>query len=1052
MSWSEQDTASSIPERFEQQVRLGPERPAIGAGGETLTYAQLATVADGYAGHLPARTAETERVALLLNHDGRLLAAALAALRRGLTVVTLNPGDPPPRLARIREAAAPQLLITEECHRAHARAAGFADDQTLDLSSMPAAQSAVAPAPVTVPDDIAFLICTSGSSGLPKVVMQSHRNMLHNVLRYSNGLAVRSDDRLAWLASLSGGQGLATAWTALLNGACLCPFSIAQRGVTGLADWLRDNRVTVFDTIPSVLRSFGQTLRAERIAGVRLVRLASEGAVRSDFEIFQRHFSDEATLASVLASSEAGIIAQALLDPGSELADGRLPVGRPVEGLEAVLLDEHGSAVNDGEAGELILEGRFLSPGYWRDEVLTAARFETWDGTRRFRSGDIARRDAGGSLTVLGRADKQVKVRGNRLQLEEVEAALVAQVDVAAAAVVLRENSRGDAKLTAYVAAVQGRELRSEALRRTLGEVLSPHAVPAAFVFVDQLPLNANGKVDREQLTGLDPAEPPLGSSESVSPSASPAAASETEDVLAGLWSEALDCQVGPHDAFLELGGDSLSAAVIAAGVHEAFGVDLDLRAFASDLTLATLAALVDRRRTAGVEDDLPPLRRAPRTGPLSSSQARMWQPGAISETQARWHVAVPFQIRGPLDVGVLRESIQQIVHRHEILRTTFTEQDGQPIAIVGPGAPVALAVDDLRAEPDPAARSEEILESELHVPYDLESGPLLRWRLLRFGAQEYRLLRMSHHLIHDALSWRIFFRELALIYPALRDGRPSPLADEPELQYFDYALWERACLRPDSERYRSEIAWWQRQFDPPAPPLALPFARAEPDPDAQSSDGVLRWGIPAAHSDTLDRIGRRAGATYFMTRLAAFCALLALETGQRDIVIGTPVSTRIRAELQNMIGPFLNFGVLRLRFPEDPSFHGWLGEVRRAVIDTGSRVTIPWEQLMPELRGRDVQIPMIPARFVAWSALGPMRLGDVELEPLPRRCAESWGFRLGVNRPYETDRCWTEFDPRIHDPVAVRAFLARLQTLVAAVCAEPDRSLRDLHSAAALI
>jgi hypothetical protein len=429
-----------------------------------------------------------------------------------------------------------------------------------------------------------------------------------------------------------------------------------------------------------------------------------------------------------------------------------------------------------------------------------------------------------------------------------------------------------------------------------------------------------------------------------------------------------------------------------------------------------------------------------------------MWEPASINRTEARWHVAVPFEIRGPLDVDILRESVEQIVRRHEILRTTYTEHDGQPTAVVRPPGRVELPVDDLRGEPDPPARAEEILESELHVPYDLEAGPLLRLRVLRLGAQEYRLLRMSHHLINDALSWRVFFQELAQIYAALHAGRPSPLGVEPELQYLDYAFWERACLRPDSERYRSEVAWWQRQLDPPPAALTLPFARPQPDPNASPSSGVLRWGLPAADSDALDRIGRGAGATYFMTRLAVFGALLALDTGQRDYVIGTPVSTRIRAELQHMIGPFLNFGVLRLRFPEDPSFRGWLGEVRRAVVDTGLRVTIPWEELMPELRRREVQIPIIPARFVAWSALSPMRFAGIELESLPRRCADSWGFRLGVNRPYESDRCWAEFDPRTYDPAAVQGFLGRLQALVAAVCAEPDRSLRDLHSTVLVI
>jgi hypothetical protein len=263
---------------------------------------------------------------------------------------------------------------------------------------------------------------------------------------------------------------------------------------------------------------------------------------------------------------------------------------------------------------------------------------------------------------------------------------------------------------------------------------------------------------------------------------------------------------------------------------------------------------------------------------------------------------------------------------------------------------------------------------------------------------------------------------------------------------------WEREWLVPESARWRAEVAYWQRRLQAPVPPLALPFARREPVAEGTAGPGVLRWGLEPEDSHALDRLGRQLGATYFMTRLAAFAALLALDGETDDLVIGTPISTRIRAELQDMIGPFLNFVVLRLRFGQNATFRAWVGEVRRAVIDAGAHATVPWERLMPELRERGVTIPKVATRFVAWSALAPMRFAGLELEPLPRQCDEPWGFRLGVNRAFEADRCWVEFDPREHDPKAVGDFLDRLRTLVAVVAAEPDRPLRDLHRAATLI
>jgi non-ribosomal peptide synthetase component F len=275
---------------------------------------------------------------------------------------------------------------------------------------------------------------------------------------------------------------------------------------------------------------------------------------------------------------------------------------------------------------------------------------------------------------------------------------------------------------------------------------------------------------------------------------------------------------------------------------------------------------------------------------------------------------------------------------------------------------------------------------------------------------------------------------------------------EAPPLQYIDYAIWERAALRPRARGYQAEFDWWRRRFDTPVPPPRLPFERPVPDPAASPEEGFLRWGIEPRHSATLDRLGRTSGATFFMTRLAAASALLALETGAEDLVIGTPASTRTRPELQNMIGVFLNYVLVRLRFAGEPTFQQWLGEVRRSVIDTSAHVRIPTERLRRDLREQGVRLPMPAARFVAWPALAPMRFGGIELEPMPRRCAEASGFRLGVNRAYEADRCWAEFDPKVHDPRGVEEFLGRLRALVAAAAAEPDRPLRDLHAAVAVL
>jgi acyl-CoA synthetase (AMP-forming)/AMP-acid ligase II/acyl carrier protein len=1071
------DTEPTIITRFVSQAARRPDATAI-QGEPTLSYGELSARARAVADRLSSG----DRAVLLTAQTGAQVAAALGALASGVTLVTLNPADPPGRHTDIVATVGPDVVLTDVAHHDRARSL-LAPDAQIVVVDDPAL--AVDPARASLlsddgpaPADLAVLVCTSGSTGRPKAVMHTHANLLDNVRRYRAGVPLEETDRVAWLASLSGGQGLVTVLSTLLSGAALCPFSVADRGLTGLTDWLDAELVTVFDTIPSVLRSLAKTARGGRCRTVRQVRLASEGATGADHELFTRVFSADCALVSVLASSEAGVIAQGRLFAGERPGPGPLSVGAPAPGVQLTLLDGAGAPAGEGETGEIVVAHPHLALGYLDDPELSAQKFETVDGGRRLRSGDLGRFGPDGGLRVVGRVDRQVKVRGLLVQPEEVERVLLDDPTVSSSAVLVAHGAQGQARLTAHVAGVGGRRPSPAAVRGRAAGRLPAQAVPAEIIVHDELPLTATGKVDRTRIAALAPAhepaiaplpEPPvapLPEPVAVAPAPEPVAVApapdppappsvpapeEVEAVLVELFAETLERPVDLHDAFLDLGVDSLSAAEIAAGVAARFGVELDLRTFASNLSAAGVAALVRRRLASGEGSDLPPLRRIERTSPLSQAQLRMWSATELDGSDPRWHVVVPFALRGPLDLDALREAVAQVVARHEILRTTFTEQRGEPLAVVAPALEIPVVHRDLRGEADPRAVADRAVAQELTVPFDLRHGPLLRLVVLQLGEDEYRLLRCSHHLVHDALSWRTFFDELAAAYAARSAGRPSPLTSPPALQYADYVHWEREWLRPGGPRWESDIAYWRRRLAPPVAPLRLSFARPEPLEGPVAHSGVLRWGFDAHVARGLDELGREEGATHFMTRLAVFAALLALEGDVRELVVGTPISTRVRAELQNMIGPFLNFAILRMAPAPSASFREWVSEVRRAVVDAGAHATVPWESVMSALRAEKVTIPAVTTRFVAWSALAPMRLGELELEPLPRECAEPSGFRLGVNRSFEAERCWAEFDPRIHDPELVAAFLDRLQTLGAVLAADPDRALGDLHAAVQL-
>jgi amino acid adenylation domain-containing protein len=1044
VGWLLADTESSIPARFARVVEDRPEHPAIAGGDAELTYRELDALADGFLGAFRDRgLPETGgRAALLMHHDGPLLAAALAVLRGGGAVVTLNPTDPAARLAEIREAVSPALLVSDEQFLDRARAAGFPERQILTRPCGPPSRALS-----VEPDALAFLICTSGSSGRPKIVMQTHRNMLHNILRYTNGLGVSASERIAWLASLSGMQGIVTAWCALMNGATLCPFPLAERGLLGLDDWLERERITLFDALPSILRSVDRALPDERtIAGVRLVRLGSEPALRGDLAIFRRRFGSASTLASVFGSSEAGTMAQKLISPADEPTGERLSVGRETDGIEIRLHGEGGQPVQAGEVGEIVVYGEHLSPGYWRDEGLTAERFQTVDGRRCYRSGDLGRRDQNGELTVVGRTDRQVKVRGHAVQLEEVEAALARQPGVAAAVVRAEGNEEGHPRLIAYVYASTGIELSAPGLGRALALRLPSQAIPAEVVVVSGLPLNANGKVDRARLAELGRTSPKVRAGRIAGP--------ETEELLGGIWAEAFERDwITPGGSFLELGGDSLTAAVIAARVYEEFGVEFDLGAFDGELTIASMASLIEDRAVPsrdGGEGTPPPPRHEADAGPapLSFAQRTIWR--QAPKKGAGFNGAAAFRVTGGLDVGALRGSLERIVRRHEALRTGFVMGDGEPVAVVHPSAEVQLPFADLSAEPDPQRRALEMLAADARIPFDLGAPPLLRLRLLRLGPDEHWLLRTIHHIVSDALSWRIFVADLAAIYPALRQGRESPLPEEPPLQMGDYARWERRSIDRDSSAFKAEVDWWQRRLDPRPPPIVLPFARASQSHETSDADGVVEVANPPGVSAMLDGLGGELGATYFMTRLALFSALIGLETETHDLTIDTYLTLRGRAELRSTFGPLINQAVIRLRFRDDISLEQWVSTVRSEIVDLSRHASIPFDVLLEELRARGVGQHALGTRFQIDEEPARVEFDGLALEPLPRDPVRPWAFRLMVKRTDSGERWQAVFDPQLHDPAGVEHFLIRMRALALSACAEPRRALSELHAAIA--
>jgi amino acid adenylation domain-containing protein len=584
----------SIGSRFERIAQTHAQRPAVRESGRSWTYAELNAAANRVARALAAGPGEAEGpIALLMPAGAALFAAMLGALKAGRFYVPLDPALGDGRLAAILAQLAVAVLMTDEASRALAERLSAGRLAILQVDPLTARGPAEDPGAPVSPGALAYVLFTSGSTGAPKGVMHSHRNLLHNVSKLTNGLQIGPEDRLTLLSSPSFGASVSDIFGALLNGACVCPFSVRGDGLGGLADFVEREGITVFHSVPSVYRAFAAALdgRAD-LSKLRIVKLGGEPILASDFELYRRRFPRGCLFHAGLGSTEVHVIRQWFADHDTPWP-GAAPLGYAVDGTDVLLLDEDGREA--AEQGEIAIVSTTLPLGYWGDPIRTAEAFRPApgrEGARLYRTGDLGRLLADGCLLYAGRKDSRLKVRGNRVEPEEVEAALTALPGVREAAVAGRDGPEG-LRLVAYVVRGAGSRAGIEALRRGLAERLPDFMVPSSFVFLDGLPRTASGKVDREALPAPEPVRPPLEAG-FVRPRG------EVEETVSRVFAEVLGLdRVGAADDFFDLGGSSLSAIEVLARVHELFGGGLSAVDFLEAPTPAALAARLRDGRAA---------------------------------------------------------------------------------------------------------------------------------------------------------------------------------------------------------------------------------------------------------------------------------------------------------------------------------------------------------------------------------------------------------------------------------------------------------------------
>jgi len=747
-------------------------------------------------------------------------------LKSGKIYVPLDSSLPRTRTEFILRDSQAKLVLTNNKNRSLARELADAKIQLINVDELDSSVLMENLDLAISPGALAYVIYTSGSTGQPKGVVETHRNLLHNVMTNTNVLHICAEDRVSLLRSIGAAGAARDALTPLLNGAMVCPFPIKENGLVTLAQWLADEGITIFSSVITVFRHFVVTLSGkEQFDKLRLIYAGGEQVTTKDVELYQKHFSDDCLFVNRLGVSETGTVTYYFIGKETRFADGSVPVGYPAEDTDILLLDEKGEEVGPDCVGEIAVQSRYLSPGYWRNPELTRSVFlpDPEGGDERiYRTGDLGRKLPDGCLVHLGWKDFQVNIRGHRIDVAEVETALLNHPGVKEVAVVGREHWSGEIRLAAVLVPVGNAVLPAVELRKFLKNRLPDYMIPSAFMLLDALPLGPNGKVDRCALLSLDWL-PLQQSSKHV------AARTELEEFIVGIWEETLGLDVvGVHDGFFDLGGHSLLLAQIVSKLQSAFNVDVPLGDFIEQPTVATLAEIIQTALRVN-QDSIASITSVsrPRKLPLSFAQERLWFLDQLEPDAAAYNIPTATLIEGQLNVEAMEKALNEVGKRHEALRTAFAVTKGEPTQVILPELSLKLPVVDLSdlSDTESEAEARRLITEHAKRSFDLSEAPLLRALLLKLSHNKHVFVTI-HHLIADAWSIGILFEELSILYDMYCSGQSSALPELP-VQYADFVVWQRQWLQGEALEF--QVSYWKQQLGNNLSVVELPIDRPRP-------------------------------------------------------------------------------------------------------------------------------------------------------------------------------------------------------------------------------
>jgi amino acid adenylation domain-containing protein len=966
-----------IHELFEQQAITTPDAIAIVYEEQELSYSELNRRANQLARYLRARGVGPEvKVGVCLQRGVEMVVALLGVLKAGGAYVPISPDYPEERLAFMLEDSRMPLIITR--------------DNTLDKIPSHWGQSVCIDTDwgeigrltgqnvvnLAGPDHLAYVIYTSGSTGQPKGVAIPHRGVCNLVSDQVEFFDITRDSRILQFASISFDASVSEIFTALVSGArIIIGNEERMAGGRTLLEEIRRHSISVVTLPPSVIA----TLPEEELAELRTLVSAGESCPGHLVDKWSkgRKFVNAYGPTEVTVCATMNICESGLENP---------PIGKPMANKKIYLLNRLMQPVPERIAGEIHIGGEGLARCYVNRPELTAERFipnpfSISAGDRLYRSGDLGSFLEDGRLLFLGRSDHQVKVRGYRIELSEVEAAFKHFSEIEEVAVVAVEEENLSKSLVAYVVVGEG-QLDRASLKSRLRDGLPDYMIPSKIVVVPKLPLTPNGKLDRKALGEIHRiAVLPEHKAEGV------ALLTPTQQLLISIFEQVLSVDhISIDDNFFDLGGHSLLAARVIFRIQESFNIDLSVKELFEHPSVGSLAQIIDSKALASAGLCRPPILASPKSGPrrLSFAQQRLWFIDQMEPDTSLYNIGGGVRMEGELDDKALERAINEVVRRHEVLRTSIVTIDGVGYQEVKEWQAQSLPVIELGElrEESRRAELERLIKEEVVEPFKLSEGRLLRAKLIRESEEGHTLLYTMHHIITDDWSMTIFIREIAEHYERAIRGETERL-EELKLQYGDYAEWQRGWL--EGEELDRQMSYWRKQLGGELPRLELPTRPGRPT--ALSYRGWQEvTEIEHGLTDRLKRTARQENVTLFMALVAAYSVLLSPYAMQDEVWVCSISTGRTRAEISGLIGFFLNNLVLRIDLRGKPSFRQLLSHVRATVLEAYAHQDLPFnklvEELQPERTSSRTPLGQVVLNFIPFEG-SPIKLSGITITPV---------------------------------------------------------------------